>query len=247
MHRHRTGPETVAPTVTETSPVPAGCTFDRGMLDPGIRQPGLDSCYFTNHTPTEYLDDLRTHPGRAVTVTGVLGDWITLHDAGLLMQQIDSGEPAAPVVSPMSSYWPSNQTSTVGNEALFLVEGYRTGRYPPVPGSLYYFRPNRTEVRTWWDTYGKQGLPDEKAAVRAIQEANPDLFAYPSDAFPMKAIITHQAPDGWYVAFVVEGSGVPIISARCYSVGNDRSVRLTANISHSIMVLPQDFSPETCG
>ena len=112
------------------------------------------------------------------------------------------------MVSPISWYWPSNETSTVGNEALFLIEGYRAGHYPPRLSSLYYFRPNRSEVRAWWDTYGKRGLPDEKAAIRLVQDASPDLRAYPSDTFPIKAIITQRAPDGWYVAFVVEGSGV---------------------------------------
>jgi hypothetical protein len=163
------------------------------------------------------------------------------------MQLIDSEEPAAPVVSPLSSYWPFNQTSTVGNEALFLIHGYRTGHYPPGLSSLYYFKPNRTEVREWWDIYGKQDLPDEKAAIRIIQDANPDLGAYPSDVFPTKAIITQKVPDGWYVAFIIEGSGVPIVSARCYYVGNDRKVRLTGNVSHSVMVMPQDFSAEKCG
>jgi len=63
----------------------------------------------------------------------------------------------------------------------------------------------------------------------------------------MKAIVAQKAPDGWNVAFIVEGSGVPVISARCYHVGNDRTVRMTANISHSIIVIPQDFSAERCG
>jgi|GEM_PF-3327905 len=99
----------------------------------------------------------------------------------------------------------------------------------------------------WRDAYGTQGLPDEKTAIRAVQDANPDLFAYPSGTFPVKAIITQRTPGGWYVAFIVEGSGVPIVSARCYYVGNDRTVRETGNISHSIMVMPQDFSPERCG
>lgn len=71
--------------------------------------------------------------------------WITPEDAGQLMQEIDSGEPAAPVVSPLSSYWPYNQTSTVGNEALFLLEGYRTGGIRPI--SAPYTISNRIGLR----------------------------------------------------------------------------------------------------
>jgi hypothetical protein len=101
---------------------------------------------------TVLLNDLRMHPHQPVSVLDVPDGWITLHDAELLMQEIDSPEPAAPVVSPISSYFPFNQSSTVGNEALFLLEGYRNGKYPPALCSLYYFKPNRSEVRFWWNT-----------------------------------------------------------------------------------------------
>ncbi|MFA5348404.1 MAG: hypothetical protein WC294_09720 [Methanoregula sp.] len=241
-----TGPGTAVLPAHATRPVPDNCTFDREMEGPDVRQPGLDSCYFGTHSPMEYLNDLRMHPDRAVLVPGVPYGWITLHDAELLMQVIDSAEPAAPVISPLSSYWPANQTSTVGNEALFLLEGYRAGRYPPGLCSLNYFRPERAEVRTWWDTYGKRGLPDERDAVRIVQETWPDLRDYPSET-RLKTLGTQKAPDGWYVAFIQEGSGLPIVSARCYHVGNDRAVRQSGLLNHSIMVQLGDFSPKACG
>ena len=238
--------EVVLPDVM-TKPVLVPCSFDRqaGPTEGDIM--GLDSCYFAGHAPMEFLDDLRTDPTRPVLVLNTPPNWITLKDVELMMQVIDSSEPAAPVVSPLSSYWPSNETSTVGNEALFLIEGYRTGHYPPGLSSIYYFRPDRAEVRAWWETYGKYGLPDEKAAIRIVQDTNPDLRAYPSEVFPIKSILAEKTPDGWNIAFIVEGSGIPIISARCYHVSNDRQVRLTGNISHSIMILPQDFSAQKCG
>jgi hypothetical protein len=242
-----TGPGTELLPGNETRPVPDNCTFNHEMENPEIRQPGLDSCYFGTHSPMEYLYDLRLHPDQAVLVLGVPDGWITLRDAELLMHVIDSTEPAAPVVSPISSYWPVNQTSTVGNEALFLIEGYRTGHYPPGLCSLYYFRPDRVEVRTWWDTYGKQGLPDERDAIRIVQETWPDLRDYSPGHLTLKTIGTQKVPDGWYVAFIQEGSGVPIISARCYHVGNDLTVRQAGQLNHSTMVQRGDFSPVTCG
>jgi hypothetical protein len=145
---------------------PAGtdnaCTFERlvGNFDEHV-EPG-DSCYFQFHTPVEFLNDLHTHSDTQVMILDVPDDWITNEDVQLLMQLIDSPDPAAPVVSPLSSYWPFGQTSTVGNEALFLIEGYRTGEYPPDLCSLYYFHPNRTEVRSWWEKYGKDDIPDER-------------------------------------------------------------------------------------
>jgi len=242
-----TVPGTTVSPGTATSQTPNDCTFDQLTMNREVHLLAGDSCYFRAHTPMEYLNDLRMHPDQQVLVLNVPDDWITLHDAELLMKVIDSKEPAAPVVSPLSSYWPSNQTSTVGNEALFLLEGYRTGDYPPGLCSLNYFRPERAEVRGWWNTYGKLGLPDARNAIRIVQNTNPDLMAYPSDQFPTKSIRTEKAPDGWYVAFIQEGSGVPIISAQCYYVGNDKKVRPTGLVNHSIMVQLQDFSAQKCG
>ena len=148
------GNETMLPSVTAPTMSADTCTFEHltGRSDTHLTTG--DSCYFETHTPVEFLNDLRMHPDEPVLVMDVPEGWITYEDAGQLMQKIDSGEPAAPVVSPVSSYWPYNQTSTVGNEALFLLEGYRAGKYPPALCSLYYFKPNRTGMELWWNTTG---------------------------------------------------------------------------------------------
>ena len=147
---HNAGEVTPLPKDTARISSVDGCTFDQLVGNAGVHLSRGDSCYFTTHTPVEFLNDLRMHPGKPVMVLDVPPGWITRDDAGILMEKIDSSEPAAPVVSPISSYWPFNETSTVGNEALFLLEGYRTGKYPPALCSLYYFKPNRTEIRSWW-------------------------------------------------------------------------------------------------
>jgi hypothetical protein len=238
---------TTVPSVPATGLDADTCTFDRLIGNAEVHLSIGNSCYFESHTPMEYLNDLRMHPHHQVMVLDVPDTWITPHDAELLMLEIDSNAPAAPVVSPISSYWPFNQTSTVGNEALFLLEGYRTGKYPPALCSLYYFHPDRSEMRSWWNNYGKPGLIDDKEAIRIVRNTCPELGAYPSDELPPKSIRTEKSPGGWYVAFIQEGSGLPILSARCYYVGNDRTVRLTGMVNHSIMVLPQDFSAQKCG
>lgn len=242
-----TGPVTTVPPGTMPVPAEDTCSFDHLIGNTEVHLSKGDSCYFSTHTPREFLDDLRRYPDQPVMVIDVPENWITIHDAELLMQEIDSNDPASPVVSPISSYWPFNQTSTVGNEALFLLEGYRTGRYPPALCSLYYFKPDRTEMRSWWNTFGKQGLPDERDAIRILQNTYPELRAYPSDDLPPRSIRTEQASEGWYVAFIQEGSGLPILSARCYYVGGDQTVRLTGMVNESTMVLQQDFSPQRCG
>ena len=241
------GPVTEIP--SGAAPGPAGdyCRLDHlaGRGDEYLSNG--DSCYFGTHRPLDFLDDLRMRPHQPVMVLTVPDGWITRDDAELLMQEIDSEEPAAPVVSPLSSYWPYDQTSTVGNEALFLLEGYRTGRYPPRLCSLYYFKPDRSEVRSWWETYGRTGSIDERDAIRKLQETYPDLSAYSSEGMPPRSIRTEQADGGWYVAFIQEGSGLPILSARCYYVDNSGTIQLTGVVNQSIMVLPRDFSPRRCG
>ncbi|MFA5221986.1 MAG: hypothetical protein WC391_06850 [Methanoregula sp.] len=237
-----------SPTVVTNLPSGENCTFSPLVPWNGeVYLPAGDLCYFRIHSPLVFLNDLRMHPCEPVSVIGVPAGWITRQDAEQLMQSIDSVEPAAPVVSPLSSYWPFNKTSTVGNEAMFLLEGYRIGRYPPGLCSLQYFHPNRTEMRVWWEQFGKAGIPDERAAVRLVQDTDPDLYAYPSSQFPVKTIKTTRAADGWYVAFIVEGSGVPIVSARCYFAGDNRLVRQTGLVSHALMVMPQNFSAQMCG
>jgi len=238
---------TSVPSGNPIVPAVENCTFTHLIGTTEVQLSDSESCYFSTHTPMEFLNDLRTHPHQPVMVMGVPDGWITLHDAELLMQEIDSEDPAAAVVSPISSYWPFNQTSTVGNEALYLIEGYRSGKYPPALCSVYYFKPDRSEVRLWWDTSGKQGMISEGEAIRILTNTYPDLCAYPSDGLPPRSVRTEQAPEGWYVAFIQEGSGLPILSARCYYVDNDRTTRLTGMVNQSIMVLPQDFSPRWCG
>jgi hypothetical protein len=194
--RPDTGPGTALPSGTATVTSAGTCTFDDLIGNAETHFIRGDSCYFRTHTPMDFLEDLRMHPYDPAMVLDVPDGWITLRDAELLMQEIDSDEPAAPVVSPISSYWPFHQTSTVGNEALFLLEGYRAGTYPPVLCSLYYFTPNRTEVRSWWNTYGKQGRIDEGDAIRILRNAIPDLRTYPSDALPPRSVRAKQAPEG---------------------------------------------------
>jgi hypothetical protein len=173
-------------------------------------------------------------------------DWIKKEHVAELMKYVDSKEPAAPVVSLISSYYPFNKTSTVGNEALYLIAGYRAGRYPPDLCSLYYFKPDAGEVKIWWESTGKKGIIENTTAIQLIKNRYRDLNNYPSDLFPQKVIDTKSADDGMYVRFMLMGSGVPIISAECFFVGNNRTVRHvgTYNISQG---MARDIPLETCG
>lgn len=62
-------------------------------------------------------------------------------------------------------------------------------------------------------------------AVKLIQAKHSEFVDYPSDKLPPREIRMEKGMTGWYVAFVQEGSGVPVISATCFFVGQDRSIR----------------------
>ena len=119
--------------------------------------------------PLALLELLKSRPGTPLTIASTPPpDWITEEHVRQLMQVIDSKEPAAPVVSVLSSYYPFNESSTVGNEAMFLIEGFRRGRYPPALCSIYYFDGNPDELRTWWGNGTKVQLSNADTAAHAL-------------------------------------------------------------------------------
>ncbi|MFZ2455074.1 MAG: hypothetical protein WAX07_01170 [Candidatus Altiarchaeia archaeon] len=225
---------------------PANCSLEQ-KNDIGEIYYSAYDCYWGNHTPLDYLNELKAHPGNAVSVMQAPDDWIKKEHVAELMKYVDSKEPAAPVVSLISSYYPFNQTSTVGNEALFLIEGYRAARYPPALCSVYYFHPDVNEMKAWWENTGKKGIIENATAIQLVKNRYRELSDYPSpDQWP-KAIETESAPEGMYVGFMVLGSGVPIVNAECFYVGDDRSVKHIGTYNISSMGLVVNFSIETCG
>lgn len=121
--------------------------------------------------PLALLELLKSRPGIPLTIASTPPpDWITEEYVRQLMPVIDSPEPAAPVVSVLSSYYPFNESSTVGNEAMFLIEGFRRGRYPPALCSIYYFDADPDELRTWWGNGTEVRLSKVDKAAHAFGE-----------------------------------------------------------------------------
>jgi len=60
--------------------------------------------------------------------------------------------------------------------------------------------------------------------ISLLKTAYPEYKNYPNDNLPPQSIQTKQISNGWYVAFVQEGSGRPILEAKCYFVSNDKSI-----------------------
>ena len=61
-------------------------------------------------------------------------------------------------------------------------------------------------------------------AISLLKAAYPEFKNYPNDNLPPQSIQTKQASNGWYVAFVQEGSGRPILEAKCFQVKDDKTI-----------------------
>src|SRR5665647_1838019 len=64
----------------------------------------------------------------------------------------------------------------------------------------------------------------ESEAISLLKAAYPEYKNYPNDNLPPQSIQTKQASNGWYVAFVQEGSGRPILEAKCFLVKDDKTI-----------------------
>jgi len=80
----------------------------------------------------------------------------------------------------------------------------------------------------FWYFSGSRTATNEKLsesnAIETIKNKFPELKEYPSDKLAPKSIKTEKSPIGWYVAFVQEGSGLPIVSAKCYLIDNQKNI-----------------------
>lgn len=122
---------------------------------------------FQSKSPLEFLeflqaryDDVAREPNAFLpySVRGTHCGWIRESDIPRLMKLVDSTSPCLPVKKLISSFL-SMQPSTIGQEAAFLVEGFRCdvegvgyGGYPP---RLNSDSPptDREAIRAWWESY----------------------------------------------------------------------------------------------
>jgi hypothetical protein len=84
----------------------------------------------------------------------------------------------------------------------------------------------------------------ESEAISVLKTAYPEFNSYPNNNLPPQSIRTEKDLNGWYVAFVQEGSGRSIIGAKCFFVNNDRSIRVIGEFNPSIDDI--DFSIKNC-
>jgi hypothetical protein len=98
-------------------------------------------------TPVEFLDILKERKSDEYTFLEPMKYWISKEDLPALLAQVDSKEPCASVALSISSIYAPH--STVGQEALTLLEGYRKGKYPPALNSGGYGDEAKEALIQW--------------------------------------------------------------------------------------------------
>jgi hypothetical protein len=86
----------------------------------------------------------------------------------------------------------------------------------------------------------------EEDAISLIKNQYPELQDFPSDGLPPKVIHTEQSSEGWYVMFETQGSGRPIIEAKCFFVDNAKTVTLTGVYTPQLDDLKVNLSIKSC-
>ena len=96
----------------------------------------------------DFLEFLRNYEFSFYTVWDTRENWVKEADLPKLIEFLDSNEPCANVVSVLSSFI-DMERSTIGNEAAYLILGYRMGKYPP---GLNSTRPklDKDEILRWF-------------------------------------------------------------------------------------------------
>jgi hypothetical protein len=128
-------------------------------LVPGVHYPDPDSVgddfAWTKDTPVAFLRHLRGK--ETYTVARPHRDWVKPEHLADLFALLGSADRCASVHGTWSSVLIPG-TSTIGNEAAFIIEGFQKGVYPPWPHSLQfpYDEPRKTELRNWWSEYQHQ-------------------------------------------------------------------------------------------
>lgn len=107
----------------------------------------LDGDRMEGWKPVDFLRELKSQP-YWISFKSAATQWITPRDLPDLLEAVQSREPCAFVTSVYSSYLPPGR-STVGDEAVFMIEGYMKGFYPPQLYSGPYTENVKQAYITW--------------------------------------------------------------------------------------------------
>lgn len=96
-----------------------------------------------------FLLNYLTQKKTRIWLVGESSGWVKESDIPALINLLDSEEPCSSVMSFLSSTIDTTW-STVGNEAAYLIKGYREDRYPPGLVSQHH-RWEKEEIQNWWN------------------------------------------------------------------------------------------------
>ena len=107
--------------------------------------------YWEHNDPLIFLDQLKNSNGIRNFVISEYPprDWIKRKHIPLLMKKINSKEKAANVSRITMDAIIPDSFSTVGNQTLFLIDGYRKKRYPPCQIFQWCYL-STDEIRNWY-------------------------------------------------------------------------------------------------
>ncbi|MBT3756454.1 MAG: hypothetical protein HOD64_05140 [Candidatus Cloacimonetes bacterium] len=106
--------------------------------------------------PTNLIKMLEKASVEPVIVPHISADnWALKMCLNYLMNKIESKKECAPVVSTESLHWPEGEMSTIGREAMYMIQGFIDGKYPPTECSVTDFNPKVKYYKKWWEKYQK--------------------------------------------------------------------------------------------
>jgi len=117
-----------------------------------VAQPGPEPAAFSAEEvlPVEFLIGISQTDALNATIEGNTDGWIEEHHLSVLMELVESDISCAHVMTLRSSIR-GNRRSTVGRQALFMIEGFRAGKYPPKLSSMQS-KLSVEDARQWWQT-----------------------------------------------------------------------------------------------
>lgn len=107
--------------------------------------------------PINLLKILTHSETKPVYVTSISADqWFLKFSLKFLMSKIESRVEASPVMSSDCQTWPVGKMSTIGREAMYMLQGFIDGKYPPSECSVTDFNPKVKHYQEWWWKYQKE-------------------------------------------------------------------------------------------
>jgi hypothetical protein len=113
---------------------------------------GVEEFAFVGATPMQFLKYLKdNHENMTYTVSEPVENWVREEHLPALVALLASRDACMAVVLAPSSRL--RLGSTIGDEAAFLIAGFRAKKYPATLHSEPIAASERARIRAWWKTF----------------------------------------------------------------------------------------------